>query len=281
MEIKWRKYSSLEPVRRLRNEGRELLGNRVIFTVKRDGENVSRWVGEDGVHRISSRNQETASSDIQSRMKFVPEYKKTIALLDNEYNEGLILYGELLKTQSPTGAEPRRKNIHWILFDVWDMKDERYIGYNKLYQLAYQYKIPVVPIMDEIIPMSMTELFACIDKAKTWCRRHRREGVVLKDYSNQNFAKEKIDISKRKRLDRKNQNQSHYPPMPEEKIIRALQHAYDEIGAENWKNVKIAMPCVAKHISTEAKEHNYNVPKSMYNYYVNTPLATITGEKDD
>ena len=167
------------------------------------------------------------------------------------------------------------------MFDIWDNKNKRYLPYNRVYQLGCHFKIPVVEIVDEHQPMSMTELTDKIDEMKKWCKRHRREGVVGKVHNSkegiQIFFKEKIDLPKRKKLDRENQNQSHYPPMPEEKILRALLHAFNEVGEEDWRKVKIAMPVVARHISTEAREHNYNTPKDMFNYYNNTPLETIKG----
>ena len=275
----WNKYTNLERHNQLRNEGRELLGEHIIYTVKRDGENVSLWLNEDKEVIISSHRQETADSNIQSRMKATPEYDKVVELLNDEYSGNIVVYGELLKTVSPTRIEPRRKHLHWILFDVWDCVDERYLPYNLVYQLAYHYRIPVVEIVDEHQPMSMTELTDKIDEMKKWCRRHRREGVVGKVHNSkegvQIFFKEKIDLPKRKKLDKENQNQSHYPPMPEEKILRALLHAFNEVGEENWRKVKIAMPVVARHVSTEAREHNYNVPKNIFSYYNDTPLETI------
>lgn len=275
----WNKYTNLERHNQLRNEGRELLGEHIIYTVKRDGENVSLWLNEDKEVIISSHRQETADSNIQSRMKATPEYEKVVELLNDEYSGNIVVYGELLKTVSPTRIEPRRKHTHWILFDVWDCANERYLPYNLVYQLAYHYKIPIVEIVDEHQPMSMDELTTKIDEMKAWCKRHRREGVVGKIHNSKDgvqiFFKEKIDLPKRKKLDRENQNQSEYPPMPEEKILRALLHALNEVGEEDWRKVKIAMPVVARHISTEAREHNYNIPKDMFNYYNNTPLDTI------
>ena len=275
----WNKYTNLERHNQLRNEGRELLGEHIIYTVKRDGENVSLWLNDEKETVISSHRQETADSNIQSRMKATPEYDKVVELLNDVYNCDVVVYGELLKTVSPTRIEPRRKHTHWILFDVWDCVNERYLPYNLVYQLAYHYKIPVVEIVDEHQPMSMTELTDKIDEVKKWCKRHRREGVVGKVHNSKDgiqiFFKEKIDLPKRKKLDRENQNQSHYPPMPEEKILRALLHAFNEVGEEDWRKVKIAMPVVARHISTEAREHNYNVPKNIFSYYNDTPLETI------
>ncbi len=255
------------------------MGEHIVYTVKRDGENVALWLDEEKKVRISSRRQVDADGNIQSRMKATPEYKKVCDLLNDEYSGNIVVYGELLKAVSPTRVEPRRKHIHWIIFDVWDCKSERYMPYNWVHQLAYHYKIPIVPIVDEHQPMTMDEVETKTEELKKWSRRHHREGVIGKVHNSKDgeqiFFKVKIDLPKRKKLDRQNQNQSHYPPMPEEKIIRALQHAYAEVGEEEWKNVKVAMPVVARHISTEAREHNYNIPKNMFNYYVNTPLDVI------
>ena len=153
--------------------------------------------------------------------------------------------------------------------------------YNWVYQLGYHYKIPVVQIIGECIPESLDELYEKIDEAKKWSRRHHREGVVIKDYKNQVFTKEKIDLPDRPKLKNPNQVRVNYPAMPEEKIIRALQHAFDEVGEENWNDKSIAMPAVAKHISTEAREHNVAPPKNMYWYYVYTPIERITNSPEE
>jgi len=118
--MSWKKYHDSEPFKRLRYEGRELLGHIITITEKRDGENVSIWLDENDEPHISSRRQAKAESDIQSRMKATPEYERAIELLKNErrFDNEFILYGELLKGVSPTRIEPRRKHIHWILFDM-------------------------------------------------------------------------------------------------------------------------------------------------------------------
>ena len=273
----WKKYTDLEPIRRLRYEGRELLGNRILLTEKRDGSNISLWLDENKQIRISSHNLEVADNSLQNSMKSMPEYPKIVELLNDEYQGNIVVYGELLYCVGPTRIEPKRKNRHWILFDVYDCDAQRYMPYNWVYQLAYHYKIPVVDIVDDFIPESDGELFAHIEEAKKWCKRHRREGVVGKDYHNQVFFKEKIDLPKRPKLKDPNQVKPQYPPMPEEKIMRALMHSFDEVGEENWKDVKIAMPIVARHISTEAREHFYEVPKNLYRYYIETPLEKIKG----
>jgi len=275
----WKKYYDLEPIRRLRNDGRELLGETITLTEKRDGENVSLWLCN-GEPQISSHNLEQASEDIVSRFKATEQYKKAVDLLksESEYNKTYIIYGELLKTSSPTRIEPKRKHIQWVLFDAWNFEEERYVSYTQLYQLAYHYRLPIVRCVDFFIPQNMEELTDKIAEMLKWCKRHRREGIVGKDYKNQVFFKEKIDLSKLPKLPR--QAQPQYPPMPEERILRALQHAYDEIGSENWKDVKVAMPIVARHFATEAREHNWSTPRNMYQLYLNTPLEMIVSPKE-
>lgn len=191
----WRKYIDLEPMRRLRNQGRELLGEYVLMTEKRDGENVSIWLADSGGVRISSHNMEIADDDITRRFKETPEYMKAVSLLDDElkYNGHFILYGELLKTVGATKIEPKRKHLHWILFDIWDIDHNRFLPYNLIYQKAYHYKIPIVKAVGEVIPESMDELIAAIEQMMEWCKRHRREGVVVKSYGKQVFFVENIE----------------------------------------------------------------------------------------
>jgi len=147
--------------------------------------------------------------------------------------------------------------------------------YNWVYQVGYHYKIPVVPIVDEFVPETMIEIDEKIEAVKKWCKRHRREGVVGKDYHNQTFFKEKIDLPKRPKIKRPGDARPQYPPMPEERVLRALQHALDEVGEENWKDKRVAMPVVARHIAAEAEEHNYSRPNNFYSYYVNYSIETL------
>jgi len=273
----WKKYPDLEPIRRLRYEGRELLGREIYFTEKRDGENVSLWLDNHLEPRISSRNLATASKDIQERMKSTPEYERAIELLfdEREYGNNAILYGELLKHVSPTRIEPKRKHIHWILFDIYDVGAGRFRSYPYISMQGKHFRIPVVRTVDVVAPSSMEELEMAVENCLKWCRRHHREGVVGKTYTgDQVFFKEKIDLPKLPKLPKK-RRAPQYPPMPEERILRALQHAFDEVGEENWGNKAIAMPVVAKHVSIEATEHLYSRPKNIYWWYVNTPIEKL------
>ena len=269
----------------MHHEGRELIGEYVVITEKRDGENVSLTLKEmdDGIENhefipaIHSHNQEVAESSIANRFKATPEYPKAVLMLKDElnFNNHYILYGELMLKVCPTRIEPNKKNLHWILFDIYDQVEGKYLSYNTIYQKAYHYHIPIVKQLDAFIPKNLDELNNKVDEWLKWCKRHRREGIVGKAYRNQSFFKEKIDLPKKIKLVKPNQNEIQLPPMPEERILRALQHAYDIIGELDWVNVGKAMPEVAKQLSNEAREHLYTPPHNMFKIYKETPIEQI------
>ena len=271
----WCTYKDLEPIRRLRNEGRELLGKTLTITEKRDGSNISIWLDEQEEPHISSHNLCEASSNLVADFKRTKEYTKAVLALKSEktFHHDYILYGELVGTVGPTRIEPRHKGICWVIFDAWSCEEKRYISYTQLYQLAFHYKIPIVKVVDFFVPLNYEALTERIATLLKWCKRHRREGIVGKDYANQVFFKEKIDLPKLPKVPRDPQVQ--LPQMTPEKIIRSLQHAFDEVGEANWKDTKIAMPIVAKHFSIEAKEHNFSTPHNMYKLWVETPIEEI------
>jgi hypothetical protein len=274
----WQRYMELEPIKRLDNEGRELLGKEIYLTEKRDGSNVSLWLDEEDTVHISSHNQEDADSNIKADMIKTPEYNKAIELLKDEkhlWHNDSVLYGELLLKISPTRIEPRKKNIHWILFDIFSRVSQSYEDYVLVYQKGYHFHIPVVRLVDVIIPTDLDDLFKSIEKYKHWCKRHRREGIVGKSYTTNVFFKEKIDLPKKPKLEKPQKSDITYPPMPEETILRALEHAIDIVGIDNWKDRSKTMPIVAQQLETEAKEHFFSTPRNYYQIY----LDTLTDDK--
>jgi len=301
--MKWHRYETIiagkhyepEPVARLPNEGRELLGKAIIVEEKRDGENVSIWLDDNDDVRISSHNNEIASEDIQRRMRETAEFSRVVELLKDEkhtYDNHYIVYGELIKKgPSPTRLEPAHKISRYIVFDIYDVVSERFLPYTLRYQKCYHFRLPMPRVIGEFVPESLEHLKTEIDGMKKWCKRHKREGVVLKLYDKDYdiFAKEKIDLPKREKIILPNINRIIYPPMPLEKINRALQHAWDELmqnvpvekQEEVWRDKSKAMPVIARHIATEAREHQYRPPKDIYTIYLNTPVEQIRARKID
>lgn len=274
----WVKYTNLEPVKRLKNEGRELIGKTVLFTEKRDGENVSIWLDENRLPHISSHNMEEADKTITDRMTQVPEYIKALNLLANEeaFHKKWILYGELLKLVSPTRIEPRRKYTHWILFDMRDVETGKFADYSYIFQCGYHFKIPVVNMIGEFRVENLEHLQTEINGALKWCKRHRREGVVGKSYRDDIFFKEKIDLPIRPKIPRL-EGKPQLPEMDQHTIFRALQHAYDDVlkNEFDWKDKSKTMPIVAKHFQLEASEHNFSTPRNIYQLYIDTTVDSL------
>jgi len=283
---KWQGYPHLDRIHGMKNEGRELLGKTVFLQEKRDGENVSISYREDSSVRISSHHMELASPDIAQRMITTPEWYRVLDLLESEKtydNKQLILYGELLKTISPTRVEPQRKHIHWVMFDIFNAETNTWYTAKEVYKLAYHFNIPMVKLVHACMPDTVEALIAERDLAIKWCRRHRREGVVGKAYIDGQLIafKEKVDVMKLPALPRK--VSVSYPAMPADTIQRALQHAHDDIESQlrewsngdytpeelrsSWNDKSKAMPLVAKHLQLEASEHNYAVPHNMFELY--------------
>lgn len=275
--MRWIKYPDLEPIRRLRNEGRELLGKDIYITEKRDGSNISLWVNDDSEVVISSHNLEVADNNLITLIKSVPEYDKIINFLKTEkqdYNHKYIAYGELISGRGATRIERLKKYPHWILFDIRDIEEDKFLGYNNIHQHAYHWKIPIVKALAIINMKSMEELQTEVQKWLKWCRKHSREGIVGKNYSEQIFWKEKIDLPELEKVE-SGEQKIQLPVMDEHTILRALQHAFDIVGEENWIDKSKAMPEIAKQMATEAREHNFSTPRKMYKIYSDTPIEKI------
>jgi len=65
-----------------------------------------------------------------------------------------------------------------------------------------------------------------------------------------------------------NKDTPKYPELPEAEIMNEIQKVLDEIGLEQFRDKKIAMPLIAQYVAAEAKARMYSVPKGLYSYYL-------------
>lgn len=268
--MSFKTYYDMGRIDQLRNSGRELIGKELHITVKRDGENccIYRNPNSTMVH-ISSHHQAIADDNIRSVVKATEEYPKILEIL--EENENYLVYVEhMRKGRGPVKIEMAKTHGFLVLVDIYDLKQERYMSYNYVYQQAHKYKIPIVDLLEIVQPQSIEELSEIRDKWLSWCKTHHREGVVIKQYKGefQIFAKEKIDLPEKKLKVRDNRPQ--LPAMPEEKIKSGVEQGIAEVLRKGIdpKNPKESMPIIARYVSTEAREHNYTSPKNIYKYYL-------------
>ena len=183
--------------------------------------------------------------------------------------------------KTPTQIEEPIKEPELIMLDILDTNTNEFLDYGSLQSYHFNYKIPIVSLLETVLPKSKEELNKHIEELLDWCKSAKREGVVGKIYYNPNgkqiFFKEKIIIPKPKKEHKKEENT--FPEMDEHTKERAIEHTIDEITKiaeskgmtveEVWKDKAITMPILAKHIRLEAREHDFKEPNA-YNLYLKT-----------
>jgi len=87
------------------------------------------------------------------------------------------------------------------------------------------------------------------------------------EYSEYIQSKVKQDIPKPlvKKIAR---GQPEYPSIPENEILGCIDKAWQELGTERFRNVREAMPLIAKLVGEACKEHLYSKSdKALFIYY--------------
>lgn len=269
--MSFQKYYDMGRIEQLRNGGRELIGRMLCITVKRDGQNCSFYQNPNSsMINLASHNQAIAADDIRDKVKSTKEYPKILEMM--EENDAYKIYVEHIpRGFGATRIERKKKYNFLVLIDIFDSTTNRYFNYNYVYQMAHTYKVPVVKQLDIFQPETLEEIIITKDHWLKWCKKHFREGIVIKDYSGkeQIFVKEKINLPKLKKFRTKGPK-IELPPMPQDKIDSALNQAMAEVLREGFdpKDPKLAMPIVARYITTEAREHCYATPRQYFQHYI-------------
>ena len=264
-------YYNMGRIAQLKYEGRELLGRYLSVQVKRDGQNVRIYV-VDGEVTIGSHRLDLAEGNISERVKRCPEWTK-VQKLALEFPDHIFFYECLLEGHSPTRIEKAKKYPHMILLDIWDDVSKFYYDYTWVHQQAYQWRIPIVRELELIVCKSVADLLTKRDECLKWCKRHYREGVCIKTQEGINkdpiWCKEKLDLPKCKSIKRIGNPDIDLPTMPNEKVHTAIERALNECveHGEDPKDAKYAMPRIALHLNTEAREHFMRVPENFFACY--------------
>ncbi|MEX0569084.1 MAG: RNA ligase family protein [Candidatus Njordarchaeota archaeon] len=220
----------------------------LYFEPKFDGSNI-RLIAREGYLIISSRRKLVATP------QFIRGF---IEAINNSYNPAVAditidsLYEWMEKNEFIVFAElfgykntPMRIHKDWMyewdlrIFDVFSVSEKRFVEPDK-WRSGPISNISVEFVTGE--PRSFDELVALAKKFS------KHEGVVIKNYEAQFFAKWKPELEK-------------YPPdqLPNSEILGAINKAHIELG-ENFFNPKKAMPLIAKLVRIEVKKHGKKKP---------------------
>jgi len=266
------KYPKLNYLRESPYNGRELLGKLIFWEEKRDGSNIRCFIDGNDNLQFGSRNKIPASDDLIKSIKNTG-YDSILrtALYTEKYhwNHDIIIFFELLqKGKSPSRIEYHEKD-DIAVFDIYDI-NEGWWNYTRIYQFCYQWKLPVVKLWAVSSHSTIEKLEKQIEKILDRAKKENREGVVFKSYDGGKayFFKDRLDIPHEKDIEINIvKDIPKYPELPEAEVMNEIQKVLDEIGYEQFRDRKIAMPLIAQYVAAEAKARMCSVPKGLYSYY--------------
>jgi hypothetical protein len=265
---------SMKPTKRI------LLGKRLFWTEKKDGENVHIWMNKnqyaptsDPFIQISSRHMLDASPEIKKKVMDSEDYIKVAQMLKD--NPTWVIYvEECQKGRSVTGIETYDRN-YLFLFDILDRTTNTFFNYTFIYQQAFHYGIPIVALYAETRHRTIKDLLKFSNHVYEQCLAVRLEGMVVKAYCDSEFgehgllqAKVKLDIPRPKKV-KIVQGEPIYPAMPHSEVMGTINKVHQDLGNEKFQDVKIAMPMIATEIGKARKQHFFSSPeKKLFSYYL-------------
>jgi hypothetical protein len=270
--VKFERYQHI-PILTSGRIARSLLGKKLVFTIKEDGENVSIWITKTGrreIIHIASRNQEVAAMDIKVRVMRTEEFPKILTMLrDNPMFR--VVVEECRKGRSVTGIKTYDRDQLFVIA-IYDTVINNYLAETLMYQTTYHYglKDQTVKMYAETRHRTIKDLLKFKNHVLEYCDSVKEEGMVCKTFDDDGeiiMAKVKLDIPIPK-IVKIREGPPIYPSMPDGEVSNSIDKAYQELGDEKFKEVKFAMPLIAKYVGEAAKEHLYSSPKDkLFNYY--------------
>lgn len=267
------KYPHIPLLLSVRPTPRILLGKRLHWTMKEDGECVSVWENQNVYNKkkfiqISSRNLLEAKSDIVSRTQGSEDYPKVLNLLE-QHPQFICYVEECQKGRCVTGVKTYDR-AYLFLFDIYDRSAKRFLPYVAVHQHGFHHKIPVVKLYAETRHRSMKDLLKFKNHVLEHCHAVKEEGMVIKTWDKilgYVQAKVKIDVPepKRRKISR---GEPILPPIPDNEIFGAISKVLQDIGNVEFMKVEVAMPMIAKYVGEECQKHLYSKPqKKLFQLY--------------
>jgi len=267
------KYPKLTYIRESPYGGRELLGKLIYWEEKRNGSNIRCFIDENDNIQFGSRNLIPASDDLLKSIKntgYDSILRTALYTEKYQWNHDLIVFFELFqKGESPTRIEYYDKD-NIAVFDIYNI-NEGWWNYTRVYQFCYQWKLPAVKLWAVSSHSTIEKLEKQIEKMLDRAERENREGVVFKSYDGDKayFFKDRLDVPHEKDIEVSiDRDTPKYPELPEAEVMNEIQKVLEEIGDEQFRDKKIAMPLIAQYVAAEAKARMYSVPKGLYSYYM-------------
>lgn len=197
-EIAWVRYQHIPILITNARLQRELLGKRLQWTIKEDGECVMIWQRKrKHIKRltevvISSHNQEIAADDIQTKVKACPEYLKILELIKANPTFRVIAE-ECRKGRSVTSVKTYDRDILYVV-DIFDTSIMNYLHHTVVHQHCYHFGLPVVKLYQETRHRTLKDLLKFANHVLEYCESQKEygkdEGVVVKTFRERHRCKD-------------------------------------------------------------------------------------------
>lgn len=262
------KYPHLDTLERIYPEPDILLNNEIYWTTKEDGSNCGITLIDD-IPQVRSRNLRNANSEMYARLISSNEWSKVIELLKAiPSDDQWVLFGELCqKGKSPTRLKtyPETK---FVAFDLWSDKLQSFITYTELEDLCKKFKVLLVELISVTTSTDLKNLIETKDMIVDQCKELKEEGSVGKCFINGRalYFKAKWDIPTTRGSSDKDKI-PRLPALDDVDIMSEVQKALDDLGETDFKDVKKAMPVIAKYVSKEARRNGKSGPRNLFYYY--------------
>lgn len=276
-ELPWEHYPHIPILSTNARLRRSLLGLRLQWTVKEDGENVTIWKRTKKYCKkkqeiiISSHNQEIAAKDITARVTIgcKEDYEKILALIEANPTFRVVTE-ECLKGGSVTGIKRYEKSILYVV-DIFDTSINNFLLYTQVYQYCYHLKIPIVQLYATTRHRTIKDLLKFCNHVLEYCNTEKDygkdEGMVLKTFNKDGEyiqAKVKLDIPQ-PIVERVREGPPQLPQIPEGEIYGAISHVEADFGLDGTPQHD--MPLIAKSVAEECQKHLYSSRGNLFIFY--------------
>lgn len=274
-EESWVRYPHIPILEGNSKVRRMLLGKRLAWTIKEDGQNVTIWTRRKKYCKkkteivISSHNLEIASVDIQNAVKQRPQYPTILKLLE-EFPSYRVICEECAKGVSITGIKTYPEDILYVI-DIYNTAEHKFLPYTQVYQTCYHYGLPCVTLYATTRHRTIKDLIKFSNHVLEYCNAPKEygkdEGMVAKTFDEDGeiiMAKVKLDIP-RPIVERVHEGKVTLPQIPENEIMGAISHVEADFGLDGTP--KHDMPLIAKAVATECAKHLYSSRGNLFKYY--------------
>lgn len=264
-------YPKLGQIASLKPNPSILLGHPIFWTVKLDGSNIGCYLDENDEVQLRSRNQDIASPEFYHKFVGIGylDDMKELLLSAREYGDEYVVFGELLsKGKSPTRITYHGKDDYHI-FDIYSVKSESFLPYQRVHQEAFHANIPIVELVLISRLETMEHLYETRDSMLEMCKELKYEGVVGKIFSGEQvFFKEKLDSVHYDKVQCIDDGCNVVlPVLPDSEVYGAIDKVLVDIGTEQFRDVKIAMPMIANYVAVECRKHHCANVRNLFGYY--------------